>query len=189
MMDNNTSESSSRWLSLLENVPPALVAGFSMLTGVLLIVGSVVSHTDKAVFSAPDKMLGYFYEINWSVNYVVIIPVALYFCATAMNGIRHVIAELAKHKMVIGKGGVARERTYLLEDWHRIARRAIYIGLVLGLLALIISWREWLLNFAYDPALDLPLIKQQTGLLPGWNLAPVVHAGHYFREGKLFGFF
>jgi hypothetical protein len=188
-VDNNSSDSSSRWLSSLENVPPALVAGFSILTGVLLIVGSVLAHTDKAVFSAPDKTLGYFYEINWSVNYVVVIPVALYFCATAMNGIRHVIAELAKHKMVVGKGGVPRERSYLLEDWHRIARRAIYIGSVLGLVALLISWREWLLNFAYNPSLDLATIKQQPGLLPGWNLAPVAHAGRYFRVGKLFGFF
>ena len=78
-MNNDPSVPYSRWLSSLENVPPALVAGFSILTGVLLVVGSVVSHTDKAVFSAPDKTLGYFHEINWSINYVVVFPVAAVF--------------------------------------------------------------------------------------------------------------
>jgi hypothetical protein len=77
---------------------------------VLLIVGSVVSHTSKAVFSQIGKTLGYFYEVNWSVNYVVAIPIALYFCASAMNAIRHVIAELAKSNMIVGANGQPRDR-------------------------------------------------------------------------------
>jgi len=51
------------------------------LTGVLLIIiiiiSSVLSHANKAVFSQIGKTLGYFYEVNWSGNYVVAIPVAL----------------------------------------------------------------------------------------------------------------
>lgn len=54
---------------------PALVAAFALLTGVLLIIGSVLSHTSKAQFSQIGKTLGYFYEVNWSMNYVVAIPV------------------------------------------------------------------------------------------------------------------
>jgi hypothetical protein len=94
--------------SSLENVPPALVAALALLTGVLLIIGSVLSHTNKAVFSQIGKTLGYFYEVNWSVNYVVAIPVALYFCASAMNAIRHVIGELSKSKMIVGSDGEPR---------------------------------------------------------------------------------
>ena len=91
-------------LSSFENVPPTLVAALALLTGVLLIIGSVLSYTSKALFSQIGKTLGYFYEVNWSVNYVVAIPVALYFCASAMNAIRHVIGELSKSKMDCGTG-------------------------------------------------------------------------------------
>ncbi len=175
--------------SSLENVPPALVAALALLTGVLLIIGSVLSHTNKAVFSQIGKTLGYFYEVNWSVNYVVAIPVALYFCASAMNAIRHVIGELSKSKMIVGSDGEPRDRVYLLNDWHRMLKRFLYVGLVLALLAMAISWREWSLNFAYDPTLDIKAVMKNTGLLPGWNLAPTVNGSQYFRPAKAFAFF
>jgi len=166
-----------------------LVAALALLTGVLLIVGSVLSHTNKATFSQIGKTLGYFYEVNWSVNYVVAIPIALYFCASAMNAIRHVIAELAKNKMIVGANGKPRDRVYLLNDWHRLVKRFLYVGLVLALLAIAISWREWFQNFAYDPALGVKTVMAQTGLLPGWNLAPTVNGQQFFRQAKMFGFF
>jgi hypothetical protein len=85
MQRNNVADQSKGILSALENVPPPLVAASGLLVGVLLILGSILAHTDKAVFSQIGKTLGYFYEINWSVNYVLVIPVALYFCASVLN--------------------------------------------------------------------------------------------------------
>ena len=53
----NPRPSKGLW-SFLENVPPPLVAALALLTGVLLILGSVLSHTNNAVFSSIGKSLG-----------------------------------------------------------------------------------------------------------------------------------
>jgi hypothetical protein len=91
--------------------------------------------------------------------------------------------------MIIGNNRQPRDRSYLLDDWHRSMRWFLYVGVFLGLLALVISWREWLQDFAYDPKLDLNSIIKATGLQLGWTLAPVAHAGEHFSEAKIFGFF
>jgi hypothetical protein len=174
--------------SSIENIPPALVAAISMLAGVLLLVGSVAAHANKAVFSGMDKTLGYFYEVNWSVNYVVAIPVALYFCASGLNTIRSVIGNISRAGMIVGPDGAGRDCAYLLEDWHKVLKRFVYVGIVLALVAIGISWREWFQDFSYDPHLDSAAVMKLTGLLPGWNLAPTVNGTQFFRAARVFGF-
>lgn len=106
-----------------------------------------------------------------------------------MNAIRHVTGELAKDNMMVDQTGRPRDSVYLLNNWHRTLKVFLYVGAVLALLALAVSWREWSQNFSYDPALDLEAITRNPGLLPGWNLAPSVNGSNFFHAAKAFGFF
>jgi hypothetical protein len=161
-----------------------LVLGLSMLVGAALIVGSVPAHVNSAIFDG--KRLGYWSEVNWSVNYVMSIPFALYFCAATMNCIRHVVYSLSNHGMVVSENGTSIDKNALLNSWHLIAGKALRVALVLGALALLVSLIEWYSNFFYGAH---PIIwpADPNGLLPGWNLAPVVN-GTGWLQAALFGF-
>jgi hypothetical protein len=54
----------------LENVPPPLVAALALLIGVLLIIGSVLSHTNKAVRAR--LCLLHFYKLTLAIVGVII---------------------------------------------------------------------------------------------------------------------
>lgn len=58
---------------LIENVPLVLALGISLLFGVALVLASMACGTSVAMFSDSPKLLGYFYEINWSLNYVLFV--------------------------------------------------------------------------------------------------------------------
>lgn len=104
---------------LIENVPPVLVLGISLLVGVALVLASTACGTNVATFSNPAKQLGYFYEINWSLNYILFVPLALYFFMSSFNRIREAIRDLADAGMIVDGQGRTLPETALQSDWRK----------------------------------------------------------------------
>jgi hypothetical protein len=173
---------------LIENVPPVLVLGISLLFGVALVLASTACGTSVAIFSEPPKQLGYFYEINWSLNYVLFVPMALYFFTSAFNRIREVIRGLADARMIVDGHGEILTEVALQGDWRKTSDRSVRLGVVLGLTALCASWVEWWLDFRYpDVPIAEALLRSKLGR--GWNLAPLLQPPpHHIVVAKIFGF-
>ena len=173
---------------LIENVPPVLVLGISLLVGVALVLASTACGTNVATFSNPAKQLGYFYEINWSLNYILFVPLALYFFMSSFNRIREAIRDLADAGMIVDGQGRTLPETALQSDWRKTLDRFVRVGVVLGLIGLCASWVEWWLDFRYP---DVPIAEAllQSKLARGWNLAPLLQPPpHHIVVAKIFGF-
>src|SRR5580698_10554056 len=63
----------------MQNIPPVLVLFLSLLIGVAMALTSAAVHVSVASFADPAKQLGYFSEINWSLNFILFVPLALFF--------------------------------------------------------------------------------------------------------------
>jgi hypothetical protein len=85
-------------LAWLEDTPPIAIAGVTILVGVLLMFGSLVTRVNS--FSAQGKLYGYWYAVNWSLNYVLVIPIAIYFAANTFDCIRELISTLVASGMI-----------------------------------------------------------------------------------------
>jgi hypothetical protein len=174
---------------ILQNTPPILVLGGALLTGVALALGSTIVHANSAFFAiTPPKQLGYYYEINWSLNYVLFVPLALYFFFSSFSALRTTIRDLADSKMIIRADGTALAQDELQSDWQKVNGRAVAVALVLSVIAFIASWVEWWINFNYKLG-KMTEVLNSTGLGPGWNLAPLVNPPYQIAPVKAFGFF
>jgi hypothetical protein len=89
--------------------------------------------------------------------------------------------------MVVGADGKALTEATLQADWQRISGRAIVAAAILAVVALSASWIEWWMNFHYSLG-QLGDVLANTGLGPGWNLAPLVNPPHHILTVKAFGF-
>ena len=130
-------------LARIEGTPPIAIAGVAMLIGVLLMFGSLVAKVNS--FSGAGKLYGYWYSVNWSLNYVLVIPIAIYFAANTFDCIRELISTLAASGMIIGQQGSLSEGE-VLDDWHRFGRKPLVIGLVLSGIAFVASANEYYYN-------------------------------------------
>jgi hypothetical protein len=176
---------SSSIVRRIETTPPILVLGSFMLVGLLLLVGSIVAGVDSVPFTG-GKKVGYFNEINWSWNFILCIPIALYFCAAALSCIRQVIRDLADANMIIDESGRAAPEADLLSDWHRTVCSWVRLVIILAAAGLIASWLEW------TRVCVMPLYSTASAgepLLPGWNIAPIGSAGATRIGTATFGFF
>jgi hypothetical protein len=173
---------------MIENVPPVLVLGISMLVGVVLVLASTPCGTSVAQFHNPDKQLGYFSEINWSLNFIVFVPLAMFFFISSVHRIREIIRDLADARMIVDPNGVALSEAELQSEWRTVLSQAARLGVVLGLIGLFASWVEWWIDFRYpDVPIAEALLRSKLGR--GWNLAPLLQPPpHHILVAKIFGF-
>jgi len=159
------------------------------VVGVALALGSTIVHASSAFFPiSPPKELGYYYEVNWSLNYVLFVPLALYFFFSSFNCLRTTIRDLADSKMIVRPNGDALTEDELQSDWQKISGRAVIVAMVLSMIGFAASWVEWWINFHYKSG-NLNYVLNSTHLGPGWNLAPLVNPPYKIAPVRVFGFF
>ena len=171
----------------IQNIPPVLVLFLSLMIGVALALSSAAVHVSVASFANPTKQLGYFSEINWSLNFILFVPLALFFFASSFNCIRSVIRDLASAQMIVDANGQPIGEAGLQGDWEKTVSPFLIVGVVLGGIGMIASWIEWWNNFHYT---DSPLadVLAKTQLAKGWNLAPLSYPPpHHLLAAKIFG--
>jgi len=153
-------------LSTIENLAPIAVLFVAFIYGVLLLLGAFAGHLDAFTASDTRRLFGYVKEINWGLNYVLPIPVALFFSTAAINSINSTIGSLARSRMVVTQSGEAVDHDTLVESWRRYGQTGVLAASFLGLVAMLVSAYEWV------TVCLLPAIRMNTlGLQPGWNIA------------------
>jgi hypothetical protein len=155
-----------RVLTRIEALSPIVVLFVAFVCGVLLILGAFALHLNAFTDSVSSRQFGYVKEINWGFNYVLIIPVALFFAAATMNSINTVITGLSRSHMLVTKAGIAIDEANILESWRACGRSGVVAAAVLSLIGILVSGYEWL------SVCLLPAIHHSTKeLMPGWNIA------------------
>ena len=149
-----------------------------------MLVGSMLLGLSE--ISTPHKELGYFYEINWSLNYLIVIPTALYFCSSTINGIPDTLRSLVRaHMIVRGDDGRPIEADEAITKWHEYGRFAMTASIVLIVFSLAVSLREWNLACRFPLGFStLTMIPAADRPLPGWSLAAILDP-HVSRKANI----
>jgi hypothetical protein len=162
----------------LRGTPPALTFAVFCFIGLATLLLSFAAHTNGVMDPRTSKLFGYLYEINWAANYVLIIPIAIYFCTAAINGMSQVITELAQARMIVRDDGVAASTDDIKNSWNSYARPALWVAGVLGCLALTASMIEWWTDCVRPLSYgSLAAIPATVTPAPGWNLTSLLSPG------------
>ena len=171
-------------LATLEDISPIAIAGTAVLIGVLLMFGSLIAGVNS--FVAHGKHLGYWYGINWSLNFVLVIPLAIYFAANTLVCVRELISNLATSGMIVTPQGVPVPEDEILSDWRKYGTKPLKLALILSAVAFMASWIECYYSFVVVGR-HLDEIGQAGGPILSWTLAQYFsHANPV--EARLFGF-
>jgi hypothetical protein len=166
-------------LARLEDIPPIAIAGTAVLIGVLLMFGSLIAGVNSFVDNK-GKLYGYWYSVNWSLNFVLIIPIAIYFAANTFASIRELISSLVGSGMLVRPDGTLLSEREILDNWHEFGTKPLIVGLALSGIAFVASWIEYYYN-CFVLGRRLSEIGQSGGPVLSWTLAP------YFNGANLFG--
>lgn len=156
----------------LESLPPVLSFAAAFVFGLLLLLASFIFGVNFVIDSATQKSYGYIYEINWGLNYVVFVPVALYFATATLNSIHQTIIRIADSRMILTDAGKPLDRLELRAKWHAYGRRAIKVWLVLCTIVLLAVIVEWWRACVWPLHLNFGLVAEANRPVPGWNIAP-----------------
>jgi len=175
----------SSWFTRpLRGLPPALSFALFCLIGLITMMISFVAHTNAVTDTRTEKLFGYLYEINWGVNFILVIPVAVYFCTAAINGMSQVITELGQARMIVRDDGTAASAEEIRNSWYSYGHRALQAAVVLGAVAVIASllewWRDCIRPLAYTSLASIPAMSMPTS---GWNLAALLSGGQVSPRG------
>ena len=153
-----------RALSTIEGLAPIAILYSAFIYGVLLLLAAFALHLDVFTDPGSNRLFGFVREVNWGFNYVLIIPVALFFATATINAINSTIGDLARSHMVVGKAGPLDEGS-LLESWHRYGQSGLLAAAGFSIIAVLVSGYEWV------TCCLLPAIHHKTyDLAPGWNI-------------------
>jgi hypothetical protein len=170
-------------LAWLEDTPPIAIAGVAVLIGVLLMFGSLVAGVNS--FSYPgnsfshSKVYGYWYAVNWSLNYVLVIPIAIYCAANTFDCIRELISTLVASGMIIRPESSLTDRE-TIDNWHDFGRTPLIFALVLSGIAFVASWSEYYYS-CFILGRHLADLGKLGGPILSWAVAP------YFNGGSIVG--
>jgi hypothetical protein len=171
-------------LARLEDIPPIAIAGVALLFGVVLMFGSLIAGVSS--FVAHGKLYGYWYSVNWSLNFVLVIPIAIYFAANTFACIRDLVFSLVASGMIVRPQGKPPTELQILDEWHEFGRSSVIIGLALSGIAFIASWIEFYYS-CFVLGRHLSEIGQAGGPVLSWTLAPYFN-GANLSGARLFGF-
>jgi len=171
-----------RFLGRLESFPPNIVMAAFFFVGLLLMLGSFVLGLSSVVDMSTGKEYGYVYEINWGFNYVVLVPIAVYFCTAALNSIHQTIIKVADSRMIVTENGELLDRSSLNPSWQGYGRRAIQVWFVLVFLVGIAVGAEWWHSCIFPLHLTEAQLLAFKTEFPGWTLSP------YFSHGQIHPF-
>src|ERR1700676_4184839 len=82
-----------------DQTPPILLFSGLAFLGIVLTLVSTVVHLDSIYFAAVQKKVGYLNEINWSVNFSFVVPIAAFFAFASLNSASQVIRNLSASRM------------------------------------------------------------------------------------------
>jgi hypothetical protein len=139
--------------------------------GLLLLLTSFIFGVNFVSDPSTQKTYGYIYEINWGLNYVVFVPVAVYFATATLNSIHQTIIRIADSRMILTDAGEPLDRLELRTKWHAYGRRAIKVWMILCGIVLLAVFTEWWRACIWPLHLNFALVSEANRPVPGWNIA------------------
>jgi hypothetical protein len=120
--------------------PPVLFTGYLFYGAVMLVVTAACNLATIPI--GEERIKGYFWELNWGVNHLVIIPVALFCSALVLRQVQIQLPRIAAAHMVVDGHYNPLPESTLREDWNRYQIGPFWFTTIL-LLAFSASWWEW----------------------------------------------
>jgi hypothetical protein len=144
------------WVSLVGRVyavsplPPATLAFLYALIVCSLSYPLGLASVPDA-FTAPGtvKEVGYIPAINWSISYLVIFPLIIYFLFEAFECVPDSIKALGGRGMLVNSDLQVVDRNVVLQDWNDALRRSVLVTACLFILALLEPLLEWWATSGY----------------------------------------
>jgi hypothetical protein len=158
-----------RWAS-----PPALLTGY-LFFAVIMIVATAV--TDLAIIRVGQGGItkGFWFELNWGLNHLIVIPLALFCSARVLRSVASQPAKLAEANMAVNKDFEPKTPDSLWNDWWQHDIGPWWFAII-ALLAFGMSYWEWvngsLLPILRFPANSPPSVQRDLGWTTGHLLAP-----------------
>ncbi|HSL71867.1 MAG TPA: hypothetical protein VK864_16585 [Longimicrobiales bacterium] len=123
--------------------PTALIAG--VVPGFLLIALSWLAGVDSFLYSNDGvvSQRGYISAVNWSVNFLIMLPLLLFFMVVALQRIPPLCEALARARMVVTRTNEPVSEETILGIFDRQFSRATKYLAGFGLLAVVWSAIEW----------------------------------------------
>lgn len=156
-----------------EATAPALFAGYLFFSLVLLLLTAGADLGTIAV-KANNRTKGFFWELNWGLNHVLLIPVGLFCCALVLREVRRQIDKISGAHMAVDGTFHEIPLDDLRSDWLRARPGPWWFGIVVGL-SFLEAWIEWWVGscgpvFGFRPAEML----ESTGWTAGALLDPTI---------------
>lgn len=161
----------------IQAAPPILSFAIFFILGVLLVLGSFIGQTNFVTDTSSGKEYGFLYEINWAANYIVFIPLALYFCTAALNAIYQTIVRISDSQMIVSENGEPLQKEQLTLAWNKFASYAIQIWFLLTLVILIACGIEWWQACVTPARYVGHQLPANNPPIPGWTLTPYLSGG------------
>ena len=160
--------------SLAAISPPTLFVAY-LFYAILMILLTVGAGLDAIQVDHGQREKGYWWELNWGLNHLIAIPVALFCSASLLRSIREQVNRLADSQMAVNEKFEAITKDDLVRDWERYEVGPIWFG-VLATLAFAMSYAEWWVGSAspllsHDPS-GPPVVGRQFGWTTGAMLDP-----------------
>jgi hypothetical protein len=139
-----------KWAGLVSRI--YTVSALAPAAGIFLYAAAMCSISyPLGLASVPDtvtvqgtvKEVGYISAINWSVAYLLPVPLIVYFLFEAFASVPDSIRTLASRGMLVDSELNSVDRALPLQDWNEALRRSVTVTAVLFLIAILEPILEW----------------------------------------------
>jgi hypothetical protein len=156
-------------------IPPFLAAIATMVGGTLLFLCSVPLNLSSVACSS-GKHGGFVYEINWVVNFVLVLPGSFYLAGLTMASIGSTIKNLAASRMLVSATGQPLTPDEALQSWYELGGKIVPICVLLVLAAMGEAMGEWY-KHSYVPLSQGTVQGLQPEYSCTWAVAGAVRSG------------
>jgi len=152
---------------------------FALVPGITLILGSVVLgiHDFPAqapAFAAKTRQVGYLFALNWSLNYGILFPLALYLMVHALQGMADALGQLHDRGMVRDRSMRVVSGNMIAKLWAKGTPTLAWLLLIFAVaLPGIFSIGEWIWNNLLRLLGGGPAASFRDY---DWGLAAIMHA-------------
>lgn len=108
----------------LGSFPAPAAALMAMIPGGLLILASSVIGVDSVTVPGTGQEAGYVYAVNWSVNFLLVFPLCVYFMLVTLQAAASSLVALGARGMLVDGDFVPVQGDVVVAAWSRWRRRA-----------------------------------------------------------------
>jgi hypothetical protein len=158
----------------LMGLPPPFFAGY-LFFGAAMIVFTAAANL-LTIPAGQGRFKGYWWELNWGVNHLAVIPVALFCCSWVLRTVPRQVTRIARAGMAVDGRFTPLSEDALRADWGRYEPGPGWLG-VIALFAFVTSWGEWLFGCAI-PLARPAAAPPAPNLAVGWTAGALLDPGH-----------